>query len=84
MRLPTSTLVRRAHRDSIHAVAQKDGDVYFAECLEVAVVTQGRTLDELAENLRQAIALHLEGEDLPLGLSKRPRLRLICELPITR
>jgi predicted RNase H-like HicB family nuclease len=40
------------------------GDRYFvAECLDVPVVTQGKTLDELAENLREAIALQLEGED---------------------
>ncbi len=28
------------------------------------VVTQGRTLDEVTANLKEAIALHLEGEDL--------------------
>ena len=37
---------------------------YVAECLDLPVVTQGKTLDELARNLREALALHLEGEDL--------------------
>lgn len=37
---------------------------YVAECLDLPVVTQGKTLDELAENLKEALALHLEGEDL--------------------
>jgi len=37
---------------------------YVAECLDLAVVTQGKTLDETAQNLRKAITLHLEGEDL--------------------
>ena len=37
---------------------------YVAECLDLAVVTQGKTLDETAQNLRKAIPLHLEGEDL--------------------
>ncbi len=48
------------------------GDAYYvAECIDLPVVTQGRTLDELADNLREAIALHLEGEDLSaLGLDK--------------
>jgi len=36
---------------------------YVAECLEIAVVTQGDTLDEVVSNLREAVALHLEGED---------------------
>jgi predicted RNase H-like HicB family nuclease len=37
---------------------------YVAECLDLAVVTQGRTLDEAVQNLREAIQLHLEGEEL--------------------
>ena len=37
------------------------GDTHFvAECLEIAVVTQGKTLDETLTNLREAVALHLE------------------------
>ncbi len=40
------------------------GDTYFvAECVDVPVVTQGRTLDELTENLKEAIALQMEDED---------------------
>ena len=37
---------------------------YVAECLDLAVVTQGRTLDETVQNLREALLLHLEEEDL--------------------
>ena len=37
---------------------------YVAECLDLPVVTQGKTLDELAANLKEAIALQLEGENL--------------------
>ena len=36
---------------------------YVAECPDLPVVTQARTLDELASNIREAISLHLEGED---------------------
>ena len=40
------------------------GDKYFvAECLDLPVVTQGKTLDELAENLKEAVALQLENEN---------------------
>jgi len=44
-----------------------------AECLDLPVVTQAPTLDELAHNIREAIGLHLEGEDLSeLGFSADP------------
>jgi len=45
---------------------------YVAECIEVAVVTQGETLDEVMSNLREAVALHLDGEDLAdFGLAEK-------------
>ncbi len=40
------------------------GEKYFvAECADLPVVTQGKTLDELAVNIKEAIALQLEGEN---------------------
>ncbi len=42
----------------------KGENYYVAECVDLPVVTQGKTLDEAAENIRQAIDLHLEGENL--------------------
>jgi len=46
-----------------------------AECLEIAVVTQGPTLDDTIENLREAVALHLDGEDpAAFGLRENPTL----------
>ena len=48
---------------------------------EVAVVTQGATLDEVVANLEDALALHLEGEDAErLGLAPSPRLVVTFEL----
>lgn len=37
---------------------------YVAECLDLPVVTQGKDLDEVVENIKEAIGLHLEDEDL--------------------
>lgn len=34
---------------------------FIAECTDLPVVTQGKTLDELAKNINEAISLHLEG-----------------------
>jgi predicted RNase H-like HicB family nuclease len=68
--------------ETIHAVARRSDAWFVAECLEVAVVTQGRSLDELATNLQEAIDLHLEGEDpATLGLVASPRLAITYELP---
>ena len=54
---------------------------YVGECLEVPVVTQGASLDETVANLREAVALHLEGEDLgDLGLVAEPTLIVTMEL----
>ena len=75
----------RALRDTIHAVLQRDQGFYVAECLEVAVVTQGRTADEVLSNLQEAIALHLEGEDpQSLGLTDDTRLVVTYEVPMAR
>ena len=72
-------------KDTIHAVAVRDRDFYVAECLEIAVVSQGRTLDELVSNLKEAVSLHLEGEDLSrLGIQPAPRLTITYEIPVPR
>jgi predicted RNase H-like HicB family nuclease len=48
---------------------------FVAECLDLPVVTQAPTLDELAFNIREAIGLHLKGEDLSeLGFSRNPTI----------
>ena len=67
-------------RDSVHATVSHGERFYVAECWEVAVVTQGRTLDEVVANLREALELHLDGEDLrALGLTPCPRLVITYE-----
>jgi predicted RNase H-like HicB family nuclease len=54
---------------------------FVAECLDLPVVTQASTLDELTENIREAIGLHLEGEDLAaLGLATNPTILATLEL----
>ena len=54
---------------------------YVAECLDLPVVTQAPTLDELAAIIREAVSLHLEGEDLAeLGLCSDPTILATMEL----
>ncbi|MEA5534096.1 type II toxin-antitoxin system HicB family antitoxin [Crocosphaera sp. XPORK-15E] len=54
---------------------------YVAECVEIAVVTQGETLDEVVNHLQEAVLLHLEDEDpKQFGLVEKPALSIIFEL----
>lgn len=48
---------------TIKAHVYKGNTHYVAECMNIALVTQGRTLDETIANLREAAALYLQGED---------------------
>jgi predicted RNase H-like HicB family nuclease len=70
-------------RRQIHAVVVQDKGTFVAECLEIAVVTQGKTMDEVLFHLKDAVGLHLEGEDpASLGLSANPRLVVTFELSL--
>lgn len=56
---------------------------YVAECVEIAVVTQGETLDEVTRNLQEAVSMHLKGEDLAaMGFSPNPTMLVTMELAL--
>lgn len=75
----------RTLKDAIHAVVTRDPEAFIGECLEIAVVTQGRTLGEVVQNLKEAVSLHLEGEDsVEFGLTESPRLVVTYEVPNVR
>ena len=50
------------HRTIQAQIYRGDDGWYVAEAIHLNVVTQGKTLDETIENLREALALHLEDE----------------------
>jgi predicted RNase H-like HicB family nuclease len=67
--------------DSVQVRISRGDRLFVAECLDLPVVTQAATLDELASNIREAIGLHLEGEDLAaLGFSASPTILATMEL----
>ena len=69
---------------TIKAFVHKGENYYVAECLEIAVVTQGKTLDETMDNLKEGVALHLEGEDpADFDLAPNPSLLVTLELEPT-
>lgn len=54
---------------------------YVAEGVDVPVVTQGKTLDELVHNIQEAVALQLEGERLEdFDLAPDPSVLINLEL----
>jgi predicted RNase H-like HicB family nuclease len=68
-------------RHTIKAYVHRGEKYYVAECLELAVVTQGKTLDETIANLQEAVALHLEGENLAeFDLEPNPSLIITFEM----
>ena len=68
-------------RRTIQVRIFKGESKYVAECLDLPVVTQGDTLDEVTANIREAIGLHLEDEDLTeLGLAENPAVVATMEL----
>lgn len=70
---------------TVKAVVRRGERYYVAECVELAVVTQGKTVDETLANLREAVALHLEGEDpASFGLAPNPTILVTMELEPAR
>lgn len=51
-------------RQTLTAVVHREDDLYVAECPEVGTVSQGETIDEAVNNLKEATELYLE--DFPL------------------
>lgn len=73
---------RPKRRQIVNAIVYASDDGYVGQCVEVAVVTQGRTLAKTVNNL-EAVTLHFEGEDLAaLGFSSHPRLQIHFEVPL--
>jgi predicted RNase H-like HicB family nuclease len=44
----------------------REEDWFVAKCLENSVASQGKTMDEAIDNLREAVELYYEDEQLPL------------------
>jgi predicted RNase H-like HicB family nuclease len=47
------------------AIIRKEDDIYVAECPEVGTVSQGYTIEEALENLKEATELYLEEFPIP-------------------
>ena len=68
-------------KNLIQAHIYKGDSHYIAECTDLPVVTQGKTLDELVNNLKEAISLQLEDEKLEdFDISAKPSILLNLDL----
>jgi len=56
----------------LNAILIKEEDMYIAKCPEVGTISQGHTIEEAIENLKEATELYLE--EFPLKLGKRSLL----------
>ncbi len=55
------------------AVITKEENWYVSHCVELGVVSQGKTIEEAQVNLKEAVELYLESfgtEDLPESLGE--------------
>ena len=52
------------------AVLHKESDLYVAECPEVGTASQGHTVEEAVNNLKEATELYLE--EFPESVAWRP------------
>lgn len=58
-----------------------DGAYWVGEGIDLSIVTQGKTVDEVVKNLKEALSLHLEDENLEeLGFAPKPSALVNLEL----
>lgn len=50
---------------TLTAAVSKDGEWYVARCLEVEVTSQGESVDDALANLREALELYFEDDEVP-------------------
>lgn len=68
-RIGNPILIQEIHMLTFTAVLHKEDDTYVAECPEVGTVSQGNTVEEAVNNLKEATELYLE--EFPKTKKKR-------------
>jgi predicted RNase H-like HicB family nuclease len=66
-------------RITLTAVIHLEDDLYVAECPEIGTISQGSTIEEAIQNLREATELYLE--EFPTQSISRPFLTTF-EVPV--
>ena len=63
----------------VTAAVTREGRLCVAQCLEIDVASQGESIEQALDNLREALELRFEGEALPACMKEAP---LIAQLDI--
>jgi len=63
--------------ETFTAVLHKEEEMYIAQCPEVGTVSQGKSIDEALNNLKEATKLYLE--EFPI---KRPSKSLLTTFEV--
>ncbi len=73
MRESKDLFVKTTAKQYVLSAVITQGDVAFvSQCPELGVTSQGKTEAEALENLREAVTLYLEDEDVQEQLKKNP------------
>ena len=57
---------------TLSSVVWREDDIYVSWCPELDIASQGKTVEEALNNLKEAIELYLEDEDAQLPFEKSP------------
>ena len=60
-----------------NVMVQKEEKWYVAKCLDNSVASQGKTIEEALENLKEALELYLQSEE-----AEKPKEMLITTLEV--
>ncbi len=63
-----------------NVIVQKDDSWYVAHCIDISVASQGKTIEESLDNLKEALELYYEDE--PLYDSPPPALLTSVEVAV--
>lgn len=60
-----------------NVMVQKEEKWYVAKCLDNSVASQGKTIDEALQNLKEALELYLQSEEV-----EKPKKMFITTLEV--
>ncbi len=66
----------------LNAVVWRDGDFFVARCVEVEVASQGDTVEDAIEHLKEALTLYFEDAPAPRTNSQAFLTTLDLKLPV--
>jgi len=74
--------IMRIMKNIIQFSVSREDKYYTASAADFAIVTQAKTLDDLAKNIQEAVEVYFHGENMKkIGFSPTPSILANIELP---